>query len=457
MRLRHLATALAGTSAILALSLGTQTVWRSAAVPNSLAEVFDWQPSPIWVPVAPEKSMLAIKYSWLEPTIVVPRQVPLALQPIETALSATETPVAKWSSTLSAGETLDAVLSKAGLSSKDRAEVASALSAEYDLRRLLPGHEIEVVSSLSGVLRRVTLTMNDGVMIEGTFEDEIVTRKFAAQPDLVQRAAETTVRNTVFASLSAAGVPPRFAVDVAKMLGGTVDFRRELRGGEKLQLMWHETRIGDKVVGQPNLTFAAITIDETLFEIIWPDDRSGRATIFVDGELLKVIAQPVIGAQLSSVYGKRKHPVFGDIRMHTGVDFTAPHGTPVYATAAGRIAFIGRRGGYGRVVEIAHGSDTLTRYAHLSAVPKGVDVGDRVAAGDMIGRVGATGTATGPNLHYEVLVNGNPTDPMTQDQLVAEASEPDHFKDFQLRLESVREQFLGLLNQDFAAAKKERL
>uniref|UniRef100_UPI002621C277 M23 family metallopeptidase n=1 Tax=uncultured Jannaschia sp. TaxID=293347 RepID=UPI002621C277 len=147
----------------------------------------------------------------------------------------------------------------------------------------------------------------------------------------------------------------------------------------------------------------------------------GRATIYLDGEVQRVFAQPVDGARLSSVFGRRVHPVFGNMRMHTGVDFAAAQGTPVQATAPGRIAFIGRRGGYGRVVEIAHGADTMTRYAHLSAVSDGLAEGQRVAAGDTIGRVGATGTATGPNLHYEVLVDGRPTDPLSDERL-AEAT-----------------------------------
>ena len=105
--------------------------------------------------------------------------------------------------------------------------------------------------------------------------------------------------------------------------------------------------------------------------------------------------------------------------MHTGVDYAAPRGAPVSATAPGRVAFVGRRGGYGRVVELSHGPGTMTRYAHLSAVPDGLSVGDRVGAGDLIGRVGATGTATGPNLHYEVRVDGQPIDPLAAEAFPA--------------------------------------
>ena len=99
----------------------------------------------------------------------------------------------------------------------------------------------------------------------------------------------------------------------------------------------------------------------------------------------------------------------------------------------------------------------MTRYAHLSDVPEGLGVGDRVAAGDNIGSVGATGTATGPNLHYEVRVDGRPTDPMSEERLAAAASQVETNTSILVRLETVRAQFTGLLDQEVAAATSERL
>src|SRR3546814_12030860 len=98
--------------------------------------------------------------------------------------------------------------------------------------------------------------------------------------------------------------------------------------------------------------------------------------------------------------------------MHTGVEFAAARGTPVRATARGRIAFIGWRSGYGRVVEIAHDAETTTRYAHFSAVPGDLAEGGRVSAGDTVGLIGATGTATGPNLHLQDLFDAQPPGPL---------------------------------------------
>ena len=211
----------------------------------------------------------------------------------------------------------------AGIAAPARAEIALALGAEYDLRRLRPGHEITVISKVDGNPRRVELAVDDGVRIETVFGQELVTRVLEPDPEMVTFAGEAVIESSVFAALDKAGIPARFAVDMAQMLGGTVDFRRELSGGETMRLLWREARDGNERIGQPELAFAALNLGETVYEIVWPDDGSGKATIYVDGEVLRVFAQPVEGARLSSVFGRRTHPVYGNVRMHTGVDFAA--------------------------------------------------------------------------------------------------------------------------------------
>lgn len=120
---------------------------------------------------------------------------------------------------------------------------------------------------------------------------------------------------------------------------------------------------------------------------------------------------PVPGARVSSVFGDRFHPVDKEMKLHAGIDLAAPAGTPVRATAPGRVTFAGSRGGYGLTVEIRHGSGHLTRYAHLSEID--VAAGAEVARGVAIGKVGATGKVTGAHLHYEIRKDGAPVDPAT--------------------------------------------
>ncbi|NOD90790.1 MULTISPECIES: M23 family metallopeptidase [unclassified Ruegeria] len=381
---------------------------------------------------------------------------PVQPEPIqaEEPLPPVEPPSRTWTRELAVGDTLDSMLSDAGIDATDRAEIALALGAEYDLRRLRPGHSITVVATAADQLRSVELAVEDGVRIEVTLSETLSTRVVSPEPDTVILARKTEIETSISNALSTAKIPVRFAVDLAQMLSGTVDFRRDLTGGEKLRLLWREESIDGEKVGQPQLIFAALEVDDQLYEIAWPDAEIGRAAIYVDGELLRVFSQPVEGARLSSVFGRRKHPVYGNVRMHTGVDFAAARGTPVHATAPGRVSYVGWRGGYGRVVEIAHGSDTVTRYTHLSATADGLAKGQRVEAGEVVGRVGSSGTATGPNLHYEVLVDGRPTDPLSDDRLAAAANNEVENEAARKRLRNARAQLEKQLGNPVAKKRE---
>ncbi|MBL4894163.1 MAG: M23 family metallopeptidase [Emcibacter sp.] len=121
---------------------------------------------------------------------------------------------------------------------------------------------------------------------------------------------------------------------------------------------------------------------------------------------------PIEGARLSSYYGKRKHPVLGYTRMHKGLDFSAPTGTPIMAAGDGIVERASRYGSYGNYVRIRHNSTYKTAYAHLSKYGRGVKAGKRVKQGQIIGYVGATGRVTGRHLHYEVIMNGKQVNPL---------------------------------------------
>jgi len=343
---------------------------------------------------------------------------PVDFGALEAVSQATAMP--PWTTTVEAGDTLDGLLSRAEIDPALRAEIALAVAAEYDLRGLRPGHRLGVNYAYGSTVRSVMLSVDDGVRIEVTLGREIASRTLAPDSSIIEHAGELTIAGSIYASLEQAEIPARFAVDLAQILGDTVNFRRDLQGGEDLRLLWSEAVLEDGTqTGQPRMTYAALEIASDKFEIVWADEDQERAAVYFNGEILRMAAPPVKGARLSSVFGQRKHPVYGTVRMHSGVDYAAAYGSPISATAPGRISFIGRQGGYGRVVEIFHGSDTMTRYAHLSAVTDGMSVGDRVTAGETIGKVGASGTATGPHLHYEVRIAGHAIDPLGEDRLAA--------------------------------------
>lgn len=453
MRMGYLALGLLVSAGAAVTAVAVSTYRSKEPVPLAFAEAGLWAPESI----APPRRSEATEFR-LAPARLY--EAPDILPPAHSAAAIADAPppsiepaLTIWSREIASGETLDAVLAEAGLAAPDRAEIALALGAEYDLRRLRPGHLVTLASTTDGSPRRVELAVDDGVLIEVLFGERLTTQVVTRDPEIVTLAGEVVIESSIFAALDDAGIAARFAVDLTQMLGGTVDFRRELAGGEILRLLWREARLGEGTIGEPELAFASLELGGSIYEVVWPDGGSGRVTTYVDGEVLRVFAQPVDGARLSSVFGRRMHPVYGNVRMHTGVDFAAARGTPVHAAGSGRIAYIGRRGGYGRVVEITHGVDTITRYAHLSAVPDGLAVGDRVMAGDVIGRVGATGTATGPNLHYEVLVEGRPIDPLLDDRLAEVAEDTTALT----RLSDARAMLAELLASDVARFATERL
>ncbi len=121
---------------------------------------------------------------------------------------------------------------------------------------------------------------------------------------------------------------------------------------------------------------------------------------------------PVDGARLSSRYGRRRHPILGYTKMHRGIDFAAPRGTPIMAAGDGMVESAGWNGGYGRYIRIRHNSEFKTAYAHMTRIAKGMRRGKRVKQGQVIGYVGSTGRSTGPHLHYEVIRQGRQINPL---------------------------------------------
>jgi murein DD-endopeptidase MepM/ murein hydrolase activator NlpD len=148
--------------------------------------------------------------------------------------------------------------------------------------------------------------------------------------------------------------------------------------------------------------------------VLFRDDEGSEGYYSLDGSnrAKAFLRSPVEFSRVSSGFGTRFHPIFKNWRAHTGVDFAAPRGTRVLATADGAVVAAGARGGYGNAVEIRHGGGINTLYAHLSGFAAGVRAGARVHQGQVVGFVGATGYATGPHLHYEFKVAGMHQDPL---------------------------------------------
>jgi murein DD-endopeptidase MepM/ murein hydrolase activator NlpD len=162
---------------------------------------------------------------------------------------------------------------------------------------------------------------------------------------------------------------------------------------------------------------------------------------------------PIDGARVSSKFGMRRHPILGFSKMHAGMDFAAPTGTPIYAAGNGVIEEIGRKNGYGNYVRIKHNQQIATAYAHLSKFGGGMRRGGQVQQGDIIGYVGTTGRSTGPHLHYEVMRGGRQINPMSIDLPTGVALEGSEMAAFKRHVEETDHQFAASLQSSQQVAQ----
>jgi murein DD-endopeptidase MepM/ murein hydrolase activator NlpD len=165
-----------------------------------------------------------------------------------------------------------------------------------------------------------------------------------------------------------------------------------------------------------SVLYAALMQNGVAKEIYRFQPEDGAANYYnAKGENVRkeLLRTPLDVVRITSTFGMRKHPILGYSKMHKGVDFAASTGTPIFAAGDGVIAVLGKQRGYGNYIRIKHSAQYATAYGHMSRFAKGLQQGSKVRQGDVIGYVGSTGMATGPHLHYEVLVGGSQINPMS--------------------------------------------
>jgi len=334
------------------------------------------------------------------------------------------------------GDTLMNLLVKEGVERREAHGAISALSEVFSPRRLKAGQVIRLtmLPGENGAQNGAQVASDDGPdqalrlislgLTSNPEEDVLVARQtddsFAARvekrPLTRQLSAYSgTIETSLFEAARAAGMPVETVVELIRLFSFDVDFQREIQQGDSFELIYDSfyDRRGALAKTGP-LKYAAMVLSGKRLEFYHfvtsdgTDDHFNAEGRSVRRALLKT---PVDGARISSGFGMRKHPIQGYSKMHRGVDFAAPRGTPIYAAGKGVIERIGRNGGYGKYVRIRHNSTYKTAYAHMKNFAKGMKRGVRVKQGQVIGYVGSTGRSTGPHLHYEILVDNKQVNP----------------------------------------------
>ncbi len=224
---------------------------------------------------------------------------------------------------------------------------------------------------------------------------------------LYQSIYETALRNKV---------PATVIEDMVRIYSYDVDFQRKVQPGDSFDVFFAGEDEGATITEKTEVLFASLTVGgetKKYYRFQTPDDA---VVDFYDetGKSAKkfLVRKPVNNAIMRSGFGGRRHPILGYVKMHTGVDWSTPYGTPIFASGNGVVERVGWEGGYGKYVRLKHNNGYETAYGHMSAYAKGMEPGKRVRQGQVIGFVGSTGMSTGAHVHYEILVNGRFVDPM---------------------------------------------
>ncbi|MEM7024519.1 MAG: peptidoglycan DD-metalloendopeptidase family protein [Pseudomonadota bacterium] len=327
--------------------------------------------------------------------------------------------------TVGRGDTLSKILDRAEIDPAQAYAAVESLRDVYDPRRLKVGQELLITAAAADDgetgRRLVSLALDldfdhqirvvrdaDGHYSAGKHER-------AQHRELVLRSG--TIDDSLFLSADRADVPRGTTVNMIRLFSWDVDFQRDIRAGDGFEMLFEEVSLEDQAdaVRGGDLLYAGLSLSGETLDAFRFEPEPGEVEYFDrTGRSLRkfLLRTPIDGARLSSGFGMRKHPILGYSRMHKGVDFAAPTGTPIYAAGSGRVIQAGRKGGYGNYIRVRHSGEYHTAYAHLSRFAKGIGPGKRVRQGQVIGYVGSTGRSTGPHLHYEVLRNDKQVNPL---------------------------------------------
>ena len=222
------------------------------------------------------------------------------------------------------------------------------------------------------------------------------------------------IETSLYETMKKQGLSDLIINEVIRIYSFDVDFQRDIYEGDSFEILFKREKNEDGEIvniSDPEYLMLSSRGIPLTYYLYKNDEFSEYFDENGKGMTKSLMKTPINGARLSSSYGMRKHPISGFNKMHKGVDFAAPTGTPIFAAGNGVVEYAGRNGGYGKYIRIRHDSTYKTAYAHLNAYKKGIYDGARVKQGDVIGYVGSTGKSTGPHLHYEIIVNGKQINP----------------------------------------------
>lgn len=315
-------------------------------------------------------------------------------------------------------DTLAKVFTRHGFSTKSLQEIMKASKESASLKSLQPGQSLKLQVTNTKQINGLMLEISPGnTLIAARKESgfEILQQQLPVEKKIA--FGKGAIQASLISSAKRAGLDNNIVSQMVNIFGGNIDLSLDLHPNDTFKVLFEQNCLpdGERVKTGPILV-AEIKNRGKKIQAIRYTDKSGQTAYFSpDGNGLSqaFLRSPVNYTSISSGFGARRHPVYHKMRQHKGVDYVAPRGTPVQSIGDAKVIFVGTRAGYGKVIELAHGSNYTTLYAHLSRFEKKIKVGAEIKKGETIGAVGRTGLATGDHLHFEFRIAGIHRDPLT--------------------------------------------
>ncbi len=385
-----------------------------------------------------------------------------AVVPVETVIRETD---------IDDGQTFSDMLEDADVAESDAKAAMNALAQVYALRKLRAGQTVTLKFKHSD---RMESLESATFQPENTKEITIARQEdgsFAASlkdiPLVRERvAAQGEIHSSIYEAGEKAGVPHAVMAAFIKIYAHDVDFQRDIQPGDRFEVLYDQPKTTQgKPVGEGSIIYAALRIDgeiKPIYRVIFGDKSADYFDATGHSIRRAILRTPVAAAHITSGFGMRMHPLLGYSKMHKGVDFGAPIGTPIFAAGSGTVEELGFKSGFGRYIRLRHSGQMETIYGHMSRFNARLYRGAHVDQGQVIAYVGMSGRATGPHLHFEIHMNGEAVNPMSVKMPTGRVLEGAQLAQFKSGQSHIHEEFSGLIShkkepstadQPFKAAK----
>ncbi len=313
------------------------------------------------------------------------------------------------------GDNYESILSSIGISTSEKKILLETLKKNKKIKILRPNQKIFFKVDKKNGPKIIELIIEISKKKQIYFARDLKINKYTSkilEKNLKKIIVykESKITNSLYQTALELNVKPNVIIEFARLYGFQVDFQRDIWKNDSFQIIYEEFQNDNmEIIETGNIIFANLNLQNEDLKLYRHEFEKNKIDYFDEnGKSMRktLMKTPINGARLSSSFGKRKHPILGFTKMHTGTDFAAPTGTPILASGDGVVIRAQWCGGGGNCVKIKHNRKYQTVYAHMSKFGRGIKKGAKVKQGQIIGYVGSTGLSTGPHLHYEVIENG---------------------------------------------------